>query len=230
MRARVSSGSEWSHVGLVVRGEAEAHSPRFAKDYVEVENSSAALCVFEAVPRRGVSLFPLKDRLARTIGTIKKLAVRRRQGPELSASAEAQLMAFVTEVLGRKLEFASFDMITAINPWHSGNQQENWDAFFCSELVAEGLQQLGVLREEGVNSNNVLPRSFDKRSDFLNSHCLEGHSFADEEVLIDAPGAEGQWGFMCVARKRTGHGLVNELKKHKHDSKQRLLSKKKPAS
>lgn len=211
---RFFQGSLWSHAGLVIRGEPKALSPWFSKDYTQgVEDDAAALCIFEAVPRRGTSLFPLKDRLARTIGTIDQLAVRRRQGPVLSVEQRAQLDSFVAEVLGRKLETSSFDMITALNPCRR-NKHENWDEFFCSELVAEGLQQLGVLREEGLNSNDVLPRSFEKKSNFLNQNCLDGHSFLEEEMLVNAKGA-----------KKKGDGIVKELKLHKQASKERMRAR-----
>jgi len=123
----------------------------------------------------------------------------------------------VDEVLGRELEVGSFDMIRAINPW-AQNRAENWDAFFCSELVAEGLQQLGVLRDDDeLNSNDVLPRSFDTECGLLEKFCLEGHSYSDVEMIIDSSMSGG----MCSSRRPRGDRLVAELNQHKEDSKRR---------
>ena len=147
--------SFWSHVGVVVRGDPATLAPLFPDDYQDVDDANRGLCIFEAVPRRGVSIFPLKDRLARTLNVTRALAVRRRVGPALSTEQQASLLSFVCEVRGRKLEFASTDMVRALCCF---NKREDWNEFFCSELVAEALQQMGVLQEEKLNSNDVLPR------------------------------------------------------------------------
>ena len=79
---------------------------------------------------------------------------------------------------------------------------------FCSELTGESLQQLGVLREEGVNSNDFLPASFASASredaHSLDHNCLDGTSYGDEEYLI----------------RRGGGPLVAELKRIKQQLKQ----------
>ncbi len=71
--------SRWSHVGLVVKMPREAAAPMYQKDYAASMSTGGReeLHVFEACPRRGVALFPLEPRLARTIGSIKWLAVRK---------------------------------------------------------------------------------------------------------------------------------------------------------
>jgi len=184
-----------SHVGLVVRGHPEVLAPLFPDDYrteplseasgSKEDRSTASLCVFEAVPRRGVSLFPLKDRLARTASTISGLSVRRRRGPDIAPKQQAQLEGFMREVRGRRLEVASTHMAKALFCGYRPNHKhEDWSRFFCSELVAEGLQQLEVLREDGLNSNDVLPRNFLTSAALLRSQVINGHSYGDEEHLI----------------------------------------------
>ena len=197
--------SFWSHVGLVVRGNPEVLRMLFPTDYMDVDHANDALCVFEAVPRRGVSLFPLKDRLARTIKTTRILAVRRRTGAPITSEQMAKLEAFMREVRGRKLEMASRDMVRALCCGLQRSEHENWDEFFCSELVAEALQQLGVLQEEQLNSNDVLPRNFDSNHSLLATKCLAGNSYADEERLIGPGKSE----------------VVQALKAHKDESKRR---------
>jgi len=112
----------------------------------------------------------------------------------------------MNEVMGRKLEFLSFDLFRALlfNRCHGrcilgGNRDENWDEFFCSELVAECLQQLGIFREDSqVKSNLLIPSSFADPSDrkkvkhngafgvFDEELCLQGHDFSKSEVLIES--------------------------------------------
>lgn len=204
----IATSSFWSHVGLVVKGDDPAMMQAlFPKDYKELPLDQCGLCVFEAVPNRGVCLFPLKERLARTANSIHTLAVRHHVGTEPSPEQITALTDFVKQVLGRKLEVGSCDMIKAVLPCVY-NHSENWDRFFCSELVAEGLQQAGILREHGLNSNDVLPRNFASGgvgADLLSSQCLEGHSFGPEHYMVQPTGA-----------------LRNELKLLKKESKERF--------
>jgi len=205
--------SKWSHVAVIVRCSEELSSASdvFPSDYANPIGNR--LTVFEAVPIRGVSLFPMEHRLARTVKSIGNLAVRRRKGPPLSDGQQAALEKFVREVKGRNLEVASSDMVRACLGRACGtscvrNSGEDWEAFFCSELTGESLQQLGVLREEGVNSNDFLPASFASASredaHSLDHNCLDGTSYGDEEYLI----------------RRGGGPLVAELKRIKQQLKQ----------
>ena len=207
--------SFWSHVGLVVRGDGATLQALFPPDYKDVKLEDSELCIFEAVPRRGVALFPLRERLTRTANSIHTLAVRQRSGPDLSPAQCTALNAFMQEVKGRRLEVGSFDMARAVLMCccRSTADHENWDRFFCSELVAEALQQLGVLREVGLNSNDVLPRTFSSTAGLLAEFCLEGHSYGVEEYLVKPKGARR-----------------DELKLLKKESRERLRAAKKQAS
>ena len=77
---------------------------------------------------------------------------------------------------------------------------------------------LGVLRDDDeLQSNNVLPRFFDGQHGLLDRYCVEGHSFADIEVLIEVPMAL----YPCSARRPKGNQLVAELHQHKDALKRR---------
>ena len=150
--------------------------------------------MLEAVPRRGVSLFPLESRLARTVESLTYVAVRRLQGGKLR---ESKLHAFIAEVLGRRLEVGTWAQVRALmihfgTPCaRRGGSHEDWSEFFCSELVAEALQQLGTL-DERVNSNDFLPNSFsmacsaDLRTSalMLDACVVKGCSYGPEEMLL----------------------------------------------
>ena len=96
-------GDQWSHVGLIVEATPELEQ-LYSADYASCSASSpvrARLAVFEAVPKRGVSLFPLEARLARTVGSLKYVSARRLSKTvkgAFSASKLASLYAFMKEV------------------------------------------------------------------------------------------------------------------------------------
>jgi len=158
----------------------------------------------EVVPNRGVALFPMEARLARTIKIIRHLSVRRHEG-SISEENKNKLYDFIKMVMGRKLEILTIDLFRALlfnrckcSQEAIGNfRGEDWEEFFCSELVAEGLQQLGIIRDDvQVKSNLMIPSSFaDPRDrtkmrhsgafDFCDDKiCLPGHSYTDSELLI----------------------------------------------
>lgn len=195
-------GSLYSHVSMVVCGESEKLREMYPDDYKD--SGKSELAILEAVPVRGVTLFPLEARLARTINNIQYLSVRRHGGiiPEKS---RANLDLFLREVLGRELEMATTDMARSLfynrlrGKLGGKNQEEHWDKFYCSELVAEALQQLFILREEGLNSNNLIPANFaeprnptkhkGRSFDFKDRITMPGHSYGAEEILL-TPGSD----------------------------------------
>jgi hypothetical protein len=207
----------WTHVGMVIRDVDGALTSLVQEDYARGSVSSPvreSLLVLEAVPGRGVSLFPLEARLARTVNHVRFLALRTLSHSAFSNSAWQQrqqsLNAFVKQVIGRKLEVApSFDILRAACMQCCGVQKaadhEDWTTFFCTELVAEGLQQLGVLREAGVNSNDFLPSGFSQHEPTaggnisLDDCTASGYTYAPERLLLypNAPLAD-----MLRARKR----------------------------
>lgn len=195
----VVGGSFYSHVSLVVRADPGVLEGMYPGDYKNSDPERTGIAIFEAEPRRGVAVFPLVARLARTVKNVEHLAVRRHAG-ELTDRNRADLLEFMRTVLGRKLEIGSFDILRAVvfNRCRcnlSKQRGRDWNEFFCSELVAEGMMQLGVIRsDDRVKSNLLIPASFDnprkrRRSaafDFLDDDriCLPGHDYGLSEVLI----------------------------------------------
>lgn len=158
-------GSRYSHVSVVIRGDdTEEHQKLFTSLYPDdYKQYRTTLALFEAVPKRGVTLFPLQARLTRTVDTIRHVSLRRHSGIIDQHHYTQFLTSFLPLVSGRPLETLTSDMSRALC-LHlcgcQGNTQENWEKFYCSELVAESLQQLRILREGGLNSNNLVPDSF----------------------------------------------------------------------
>ena len=218
----VMQGSLYSHVSMVVCGDPDKLREMYPKDYKDCGKSD--LAILEVVPVRGVALFPLEARLARTIDNIQYLSVRRHSGI-ITDKSRANLDVFMKEVLGRKLEMATTDMARSLffnrlrGKLGGDNKEEHWDKFFCSELVAEALQQLFIVREEGLCSNNLIPSSFaeprnptkhkGRSFDFTERVTLPGHSYGSEEILVVPNGP-----------------LYNALKERKRQMKEEYKRKK----
>jgi hypothetical protein len=73
---------------------------------------------------------------------------------------------------------------------------ENLDAIFCSELVAEAYQRAGVLPENKLNSNEVLPSMFAHGGAIDRIMARDGGSVSlgGKERLLFAPASEmSEW-------------------------------------
>ena len=66
-------------------------------------------------------------------------------------------------------------MIKAAYDGPLGHNQEDLSSLFCSELVAEAYQRLGLLPKppQGLPSNEYTPRDFAKNIDLQNNASLE---------------------------------------------------------
>ena len=135
-------------------------------------NTNTELAIFEVVPNRGVSIFPLIPRLARTIKTIQHLSVRRHThnnndddgGKDgITENALQDFLQFMTDTIGNQLDMLSFNMFRALllNRYKIRlSATSSSDNFFCSELVAQGLQKLGIIRNDILEANTLIPSTF----------------------------------------------------------------------
>jgi uncharacterized protein YycO len=121
--------SEWDHVGLVV------HQPILA-------SNQQTLYVLEAV-NTGVTLVPMRERLF-AYDTEGLVAIRRlKWNPTLEKLKI--LDDFVERVVGKPYSLAGMLGVTAN------------DAYFCSQLIAEAYQLLGLLPSD-KHTGEYLPR------------------------------------------------------------------------
>ena len=176
--------SFYSHVSLVVRVPRDRVIDLYDADYVADEVSSrtsaagarSELHVFEAVPNRGVSFFPLEPRLARTVNHSSHIAVRRLcradagDPPSFGADQQERLEGFIREVCGRPLETGlnspapwaaclhAYFRSGAKVGWLSSKLGEDFERFFCTELVAEALQRLCAPPRRPAATDPTLPR------------------------------------------------------------------------
>jgi hypothetical protein len=69
------------------------------------------------------------------------------------------LNTFRHEVSGRKYETNKIELLKAAYEGIFGENKEDLSSLFCSELVAEAYQKMGLLTEE-LPSNEYIPKDF----------------------------------------------------------------------
>jgi hypothetical protein len=147
--------SRWSHVGMVVV------LPEY--DLVTVWESSTLATIADMdtrAPNKGVQLVPLSARLEQYDGEI---AVRQLMNVEFAQDDIRALMRLRRELAGRRYEEDRIQLVRAAWDHAFGRNTEDLSSLFCSELVAEAYQRLGLLGEDKP-SNEYVPADFsDKR-------------------------------------------------------------------
>jgi len=126
--------------------------------------------------------------------------MRQRRGPPLDKVQLGLLESFIHVAVGRRLEMATASVVKALlRQGLLGHccapPKEDWKLFYCSELVAEALQQMGVLKSSGVSSADFLPSSFCDHapvdvpsSATLDSLLCAGHSYMPLRLLLTPRG------------------------------------------
>ena len=164
------TGSRWSHVGMVFR------MPQF--EFITVWESttgSKAKDVISGKHRDGVQMFQLSQRLANYDGEI---AIRRLHGVDLTERLTA-LETLRKELKGKPYETSQFELLAAVIDKVDIYTEEDLSSVFCSELVAEAYQRLGLLSEDKP-SNEYVPAEFSSEREIT---LLQGAALS-EEILV----------------------------------------------
>lgn len=146
--------SRWSHVGMIVV------LPEY--DFVTVWESTTLSSLVDLdtkVPHKGVQLVPLSSRIE---GYDGEVAVRQLEGISFDESDLKNLMELRREVSGREYEQDQIELIKAAYDGPLGRNSEDLTSLFCSELLAEAYQRLGLLSEEKP-SNEYTPADFSEK-------------------------------------------------------------------
>ena len=129
---------------------------------------------------RGVQLVPFSERVKTYDG---KVAIRR-LSKAITLAMQKRLVAFRRKVSGRPYERNYIELIKAAYDGPFGENKENLSSLFCSELVAEAYQQMGLLNDppKGWPANEYTPRdlSTEARQPL---RLLKGYSL-EKELLI----------------------------------------------
>ena len=168
---KVGTSSKWSHVGMIV--ESPQHEfltmweSSIREDTLDVETNEH---------REGVRLVSFKDRVQAFEGEV---SIRQLQGGVFTNENLRCFFDLREELRGRAYERNKFELIKASNERAFRNTVEDLSSLFCSELVAEAYQRLGLLTEDKP-SNDYAPVDFSH--DRMQS--LQGHFYLSEEIAF----------------------------------------------
>jgi hypothetical protein len=162
--------SKWSHVGMALRlPEWDAvllWESTTLSDVKDIESGKEL---------KGVQLVPLSERLKKYKGeaTIRFLTVDRT--PAMLSS----LSLLRAEVKNRPYEQKIIELIKSAYDGPFGKNVEDLSSLFCSELVAEAYQRMGLLNEDRP-ANEYTPKDFSDTGGLL---LLKG-SLGEEVSVI----------------------------------------------
>lgn len=157
---RVFTRSVWSHIGMVV------YLPGITGPLVlEATTLSESDDVFRGAPVRGIGLVPFANKISEYPGEI---ALRQRAGPPLCRQRERRLQRLVCHL--RHRPYKNY-LYCHVRGWLTGRQRGDYDAMFCSELVAELYRRMGWL-EKDIRPRDFVPGSFAEPAFALRDGCL----------------------------------------------------------
>ncbi len=148
--------SKWSHVGMVI------YSKEFETVLLwESTTLSNIKDIDSGEHRKGVQIVPLSQRIASYNGeiAIRKLDVER------TDEMKKKLIKLRNDVRGRPYEKDEIQLIKSAYDGPFGRNTEDLSSLFCSELVAEAYQAMGLL-EEVTKRNGSKPSNEYTPADF----------------------------------------------------------------
>lgn len=145
--------SDWSHVGMVLRLEEWKMVLLWESTVRGIKDIKSGSV------KNGVQLVALSERLAGYNGefAVRHLAVERTQAMNQS------LMDCRDKLKNKLYEQNMLELIKAAYDGPYGENTEDLSSLFCSELVAEAYQAMGLLKEPAQNgkaSNEYTPHDF----------------------------------------------------------------------
>lgn len=163
--------SKFSHVGMVMR------IPEY--DFLTIWECTTLNNVTDLdsnLPRKGVQLVPLSDRVQKYSGDI---AIRQLKGASLPSGTLLKLMELRKQLCGKSYERDKIQLLKSAYDGPFGHNNEDLSSIFCSELVAEAYQCLGLLTDEKA-SNEYTPADFSEKK----MRKLGHNFFLSDEVLV----------------------------------------------
>lgn len=149
VRQQELTSCPWAQVGLILR------LPGVGACAFESTKLSECIDVWSGSVIRGVQVVRLADRIGAFSG---RIAFRRLE-PRLPGRAVEQLGSYAARVHALPFNDSKW---TAVRAFRRKNPESSRGCFFCSELVAEAYQQVGLLPAppEGLPSSNYIPADF----------------------------------------------------------------------
>lgn len=144
------TNSKWSHVGMVLKlTEWDAvmlWESTTLSDIADVESGKE---------RKGVQIVPLSERVRKYKGEVSIRLLDIERTPEMLK----ELSLLRSEIKGRPYEKDKIELIKAAYDGPFGANKEDLSSLFCSEMVAEAYQRMGLLSEK-KSSNEYTPKDF----------------------------------------------------------------------
>ena len=175
---KVGTQSPWSHVGMVVRVD----DPTLVLVYQSTTLSKVKDYI-DNMPKQGVQINVLSQCVASYSG---RIALRRLEVVRSPAMREV-LNDFREDMKGRPYETSKLELLRSAYDGPFGSNCEDLSSLFCSELVAEAYQRMGLLLSEehgGKHSNEFTPKDFSSAHKGLS--LLSGARLG-EEITIKNP-------------------------------------------
>lgn len=155
---KLFSGGKWSHVGMVLRLK-EFNDTVLLWESTTLSNIPDIECL---AATKGVQLVPLSQRIINYGGEINLRRLNKPVEPKM-----LNKLAECREKLSRKpYEKNELELLKAAYDGIGGKScGEDLSSLFCSELVAEAYQAMGLLLEypQGLPSNEYTPMDFSSR-------------------------------------------------------------------
>ncbi|MEC8325898.1 MAG: YiiX/YebB-like N1pC/P60 family cysteine hydrolase [Pseudomonadota bacterium] len=148
---KFATRSKWSHVGMVYKNRESGIL--FVYESTSISNVTN---VDSGEPLNGVQLTPLSKRLRLYNGVV---AVRKLENASLNDDAQAAIEQLMYEFEGKPYEEDKLELAKSALDLISIENEEDLSTLFCSELIAEVYQRIGLL-DEDKPSNEYTPADF----------------------------------------------------------------------
>ncbi len=172
---KLFSGGKWSHVGMVLRiGEFD--------DAVMLWESTTLTNIPDRTTGaaiKGVQVVPLSQRIRNYDGEVNI----RHLGKPITKPMYRRLAKLRHELSRRPYERNELELLRAAYDGPFGKSPgEDLSSIFCSELVAEAYQCMGLLPEypDGLPSNEYTPADFSHRRQL---ELRNGYELGDEQLI-----------------------------------------------
>jgi len=149
--------SKYSHVGMVYKLE-DPFDPKGSLFCWESTTLNDLKDADSGKLTKGVQRVELSERLERCFAKGYEISVRQLSNPLTDTMVRA-LNQFRHDVSGRPYETNKIELLKSAYDGLFGDNKEDLSSLFCSELVAEAYQKMGLLTEQ-LPSNEYIPKDF----------------------------------------------------------------------
>jgi hypothetical protein len=169
-RIRRTLHSSWTRSAVIVPG------PDGTPAVLQGTSRPIASDVVDHTTRSGVQIVAVRDVFTSFAGSIAFRAIR----PVISPQLRESLARFAMATRGVPFNTSPYYSLRAA---HRRNREGNGRQYFCTELVAAALQEIGVLTRPlvGRSASNYVPGDFAQESEDV---CLsEGYKLGSQVVV-----------------------------------------------